>query len=146
MRSNFAFIVLHIKPCTCLTRRDGVHFKVYAPMRAAQIDRMSANFLCRVSKGRLSAFGCVSFVTFLWQNKEKLINYSLSLNAAKKSVHHTMGRLFMHNTNVFCLVMLCGYITRSYRKGVLRAGRGWRLRISTASSKSRGEWACRRFL
>ena len=31
-------------------------------------------------------------------------------------------------TNVFCHVMLCNYITRSYRKGVLRTGRGWRLR------------------
>ena len=32
---------------------------------------MSAIVLDRDSKGRLSAFGRVSFVTFLWRNKEK---------------------------------------------------------------------------
>ena len=34
---------------------------------------MSAIVLDRDSKGRLSAFGRVSFVTFLWRNKEKFI-------------------------------------------------------------------------
>ena len=41
-----------MKPCTGLTKWGSVHSKGYAPMRATQIDRMSANFLCRVSKGR----------------------------------------------------------------------------------------------
>ncbi len=39
---------------------------------------MSANVLDLVSKGRLSAFGRVSFVTFLWRNKEK---FSIRSNA-----------------------------------------------------------------
>ena len=40
---------------------------------------MSAIVLDRDSKGRLSAFGCVSFVTFLWRNKEKFFQYASTL-------------------------------------------------------------------
>ena len=45
--------------------------KQLAPIWSPQLLRMSAIVLDLVSKGRLSAFGRVSFVTFLWRNKEK---------------------------------------------------------------------------
>ena len=45
--------------------------KQLAPIWSPQLLRMSAIVLDRDSKGRLSAFGRVSFVTFLWRNKEK---------------------------------------------------------------------------
>ena len=80
--------------------------KQLAPIWSPQSLRMSAIVLDLVSKGRLSAFGRVSFVTFLWRNKEKFIFnthlgfcYSLLpqpdrwVRAKVKSVHQPIGAL-----------------------------------------------------
>ena len=53
--------------------------KQLAPIWSPQLLRMSAIVLDRDSKGRLSAFGRVSFVTFLWRNKEKSFQYAFRL-------------------------------------------------------------------
>ena len=53
--------------------------KQLAPIWSPQSLRMSAIVLDLVSKGRLSAFGRVSFVTFLWRNKEKFFQYAFRL-------------------------------------------------------------------
>ena len=53
--------------------------KQLAPIWSLQLLRMSAIVLDLVSKGRLSAFGRVSFVTFLWRNKEKSFQYAFRL-------------------------------------------------------------------
>ena len=55
------------------TNQNSCTLKQLAPIWSPQSLRMSAIVLDLDSKGRLSAFGCVSFVTFLWQHKEKFI-------------------------------------------------------------------------
>ena len=55
------------------------YFKQLAPIWSPQLLRMSAIVLDLDSKGRLSAFGRVSFVTFLWRNKEKSFQYASML-------------------------------------------------------------------
>ena len=53
------------------THLNSSTLKQLAPIWSPQLLRMSAIVLDRDSKGRLSAFGRVSFAAFLWQHKEK---------------------------------------------------------------------------
>ena len=75
------------------TNLNSSTLKQLAPIWSPQLLRMSAIVLDLVSKGRLSAFGRVSFVTFLWRNKEKFIKFIFNITPWCAAVRQHSSRV-----------------------------------------------------